>query len=213
MIKAKKGYLASFITTLLAVGLMTQIYAVSPDNFDSNINKAIDNSNITAIMTVNDTGEQIILDAKPIQVTKRSGDSFTVGYEVFAPIGSKLRTSEGSDISDSGATARVSVDYTISSNGEQMRVNKLSGSWKGSNSLYYFSDRLCGVSSGGYWGAKSMEKRPTSDTFSYTTGWGYTDRISGDIGAHAWSEAVGWIAGMENSGGITLNIQFSFGGL
>lgn len=179
------------------------------------ISKVIEQTTASAIMTNTVTGEKVVLEVKPVSIVKTNSlgnDTFTVGYEVFAPISTGITpfSSEGGTKTKSGATAKLNVDYTLNTAGDQIKVTKLYGGWSGTSSLYYFTDRLCAVTSGMGTGGKQLEKEPTSNSFSYSTGWGYNDRIGGDIGPHAWSDVVAWIAGMESSGGIAITVQFAF---
>ncbi|MBS2771132.1 hypothetical protein KFV09_06175 [Anoxybacillus rupiensis] len=181
-------------------------------------------------ITNNQTGETKVLDPTTanhdakINSIQSKDKSKVVGYEVFVPIeNSNSSDSENkgdsnpSDVSlldvtggsktAGGVTAKLNVDYDISSNGEKIRLNKVYGSWTPSDSMYYLTDRKVEAHSGAVWG-NNLSKTPTSNTFSYTTGWGYNYFAGGQGSPRAWSSAIIHITGMSATYTITLEITY-----
>ncbi|MEA5017105.1 MAG: hypothetical protein VB009_00130 [Erysipelotrichaceae bacterium] len=119
--------------------------------------------------------------------SEKGVNAFTVGYEVFVQVeNDNSKASGGTTQQKSGATATMSVTFYTSN--EQIRVANFSGGWVGTSDLYYFNNRLAGVSSG-FWGCTTTIY-PTSNTFSQNTGWGYVNYTLGDMGPWAWSGAT-----------------------
>ncbi|EJS63375.1 hypothetical protein ICY_05352, partial [Bacillus cereus BAG2X1-3] len=106
-----------------------------------------------------------------------SNQSKVVGYDVFVPIktpnSSKITPLDdtGGSKNEGGVTARLNVNYDVSTNGEQIKLNKVYGSWTPSSSMYYLTNRTVNAHSGAVHG-NNLVNYPTSNTFSYTTGWG-----------------------------------------
>ncbi|RJS50192.1 hypothetical protein CJ483_23370 [Bacillus sp. PK3_68] len=55
---------------------------------------------------------------------------------------------------------------------------------------------------------KSLSKAPTSNTFSYTTGWGYNFFATGQASSRAWSSAKVHITGMTTT--HTISLEFTY---
>lgn len=172
-------------------------------------------SEIYAKITIknNETGEQKVVKAEvtPSVMTRSVDGSIDAGCDIYIPIdsGISLYTDEGGSKSSGGVTAKLNVNYNLSANNEQIKVNRLYGSWVPDSNNYTLSDRVAAVHSGVISG-KKLEKYPTSNSFSYTTGWGYNDRaLSTDAGPRAWSEATIHVIGMTATHDIT--VEFTFG--
>lgn len=175
-------------------------------------------SNDVSISITNDeTGETKFispLDSKNTMranTIKANNGSIEVGYEVFVPIeipdASVSYSSKGGQQNEAGVTAKLNVDYDVSGNNEKVRLNKLYGSWTPSSSLYSLTNRSVGAHSGVPYG-KRISKDPTSNSFSYTTGWGYNDRLWGDSAPRAWSSAKINISGMTAT--YTIKVEFTY---
>lgn len=176
---------------------------------------AIDRTAQATITIINnETGETEIIRA-PVKVgstssTRSENGSIDEGCEVFIPIdsGISLYDEEGGTKTTGGVTATIHANYDLSSNNEQIRVNKIYGNWKPSSNIYTLSDREAGVNSGFGWG-QSLNKYPTSNSFSYTTGWGYNDRAtSEDVAPRCWSGATIHVVGMTATHDIYLEVPF-----
>ncbi len=98
-------------------------------------------------------------------------------------------------------TASISINYDRQ--GDKIRVNKVYGSWKPATSMIEISKREVHYGDGVPLGGKSDHRYPTSNSFSYTTGWGWVDwyPASSDAmsGARAFSSAVVSVPGMSGS--------------
>ncbi|MCQ4936350.1 hypothetical protein [Anaerotignum propionicum] len=202
------------LCSTLTLGLAVQSFASSNDAISQgSIDEAIANTNVVATMTDNVTGEVVALEATKTKVMARSSDSVAVTYEVSLPLalGSNLRSSDSSTKDNDYATASLTAVYTRKddSSGRYIKVSRLYGGWTGNNSLIYFSDRKCGMKDGLF--DNSMSKSPTSNSFSYNTGWGYVDYVDADEGPFMSSSAKVWVSGMEHAGSQTLSIATKFG--
>ncbi|PEA07008.1 hypothetical protein CON38_24890 [Bacillus cereus] len=142
-----------------------------------------------------------------------SNQSKVVGYDVFVPIktpnSSKITPLDdtGGSKNEGGVTARLNVNYDVSTNGEQIKLNKVYGSWTPSSSMYYLTNRTVNAHSGAVHG-NNLVNYPTSNTFSYTTGWGYNYFATGQGSPRAWSSAKINISGMTSTYTIKLEITY-----
>lgn len=100
--------------------------------------------------------------------------------------------------------ANLKITYTLS--GENIRVEKVSGSWTALNGMpITFSNREVMVTNGGllYIDDKTNKYYPTSNSFSYSTGWGYISKYPAitetGTGARAYSEVDASVSGMGNN--------------
>lgn len=116
----------------------------------------------------------------------------------------KTRSSISSEQEKASIRAKLTLTYSIS--GEQIKVSKISGFWECIDNNYSmtFSNREVNVNDGRPLNTgKVMEKHPTTNSFSYDTGWGYVQYYpnSSDAmsGARGYSEATGSIDGMGGS--------------
>lgn len=134
-----------FVSTL-AISFLS-LAAISSVNAEEMI---AESSSPEAKVTLTDevTGEVTYLEAKQVSTTPKlsrslfsnNGDIIEeVEYEVFVPIpdGSiSSRTSGSNSKNFGGVTAKVQLDYSLNSKGDQITVSKLSGSWKPSSNIY-----------------------------------------------------------------------------
>lgn len=214
--QSMKKMTTTLILFSIIMSLSSPIYADSLSTSNEYlINQAIENTSAMAKITDNVTGEEIILEATIVNIeqlsSSRNSDSqFSVSYEVEVPLNLLSRVSAGFNGDNDYATANVTAVYSIHSTGELIRVERIHGGWSVSNSIFYLTDRSCGASSGGM--QYSISKYPTSNSFNYSTGWGYVDRVGGDLGPHVWSDVEVWVSGMEAAGSKNLNLLYGFGG-
>lgn len=95
--------------------------------------------------------------------------------------------------------ARIDITYNHRNNKQDIQITKFTGSWTPENSLMLVSNRTAAVTDGTGLGVeKVLRYTPTSNTFSYNTGWGYVSwypdtNISGPRGN---SEATVTATGM-----------------
>ena len=142
-------------------------------------------------------------------------EGLEVGYDVFVPVniptssGSGMTTADtdGSSKTAGGVTAKLYVNYDVSTNNEKVRLNKVYGSWTPSSSMYSLSNRYVEAHSGTIYG-KTIVKKPTSNSFSYPTGWGYNYRALGQASPRAWSSAKISISGMTST--YTIKVEFTY---
>ena len=109
---------------------------------------------------------------------------------------------------NSGVTANMAVNYDYDKTNNLLRVNSVSGSWTPSSSYYYLGNREVGAHAGSP-NKLVLNKYPTTNTYSYTTGWGYVPRYWDTFSARAWSEADIYISGMSGTAGH-ITVEFTF---
>ncbi len=186
---------------------------------------------VKVTVTNNETGETTVLDPiksigsiekknsiKINSIQSVDNESVVEGHEVFIPIEritkkplgdiTPFDTGSGSKTAG-GVTARLSVNYDLANTSTQqkIRLNKVYGSWTPSSSMYYLTDREVDAHSGSIHG-KTISKEPTSNSFSYLTGFGYNVYATGQSSPRAWSSAISRISGMTATYTITLDITF-----
>lgn len=124
---------------------------------------------------------------------------------LISPLADQGQTKDTADVS-----AKVSLNYDYDGSTNKIRINKLHGFWTPLNSFIQIDNRVTGCHDGlppPY--GRSITKYPTSNTFSYNTGWGYVDFLPGYppvSGVRAYSEARVIIPGMGS--GYTFTIDF-----
>lgn len=209
--------------------LLTSTSYASSNLSDSMI---LDANKIKISITNDQTGETTVLD--PIETqnnikinsvdtkssiknnsSKFNDDSVVVGYDVFIPIensnssGITPMDSSGGSKTSGGVTATLNVDYSLRTNNNQqeIRLNKVYGSWTPSANMYYLSNRKVDAHSGSVWGS-SISRIPTSNSFTYNTGFGYNYYATGQASPRAWSSAKVHISGMTAT--HTINLEFAY---
>lgn len=219
MIKIKKILNLSLISfALLIFGILSTNTVSAKENV-----QASKNSNVEITITNDKTGETTKLDPEdstnsvsvsPLNsgVNSKQGENLT-GYDVFIPIdkSSNLVTpyaEDGSSKKSGGVTARLWVGYNWNSSSGKLKLKTVRGNWTPSSNIYSVSNRKAiaqnGVLPGT--GLKKLTKRPTINSFSYATGWGYQSVPTGQDGAMAESTAKIKVSGMS---GIshTINVR------
>lgn len=219
--KLKKVYGTLFLASVL----LFFVFLNSPISFAESTKDIIS-------VTDNVTGETIFLDEKDIEIKKIEHEIKSVpysnssadvnrlniveGYEIFIPEEKlNLNTSispfstESGSKNEGGVSAVLKVDYDVNSTNEKVRLNKVYGSWTPKSSNYKLSERMVTAHSGVIWG-KKITKYPSSNSFSYKTGWGYNDRVFDYNSApRAQSSAKITIVGMSGSS-HTIKINFVY---
>lgn len=176
------------------------------------------NNQVKISVTNDQTGETTLLnpietkDLIEVNSIKSDKESIEVGYDVFIPL-EKLYSSDiipfidaGGSKNQGGVTARLNANYDV--RGNDIRVNRVWGSWSPNSSIYYLSNRNVYAHAGSFMG-NNLSRSPDSNTFSYITGWDWNPRLSGDGAARAWSDAKVHVSGMEGST-YTIEVDFSF---
>lgn len=175
---------------------------------------------------INDqTGEKTQLNVKDVSPTEDLLNQFqlrsfsdetnlTKTYEVFTEIPDGTITtfdSSGGNKTGGGVTAKINVNYDISGTdkNKDIRVNSYNGSWTPSSKLYVVGSRVSGVHSGLITGGKNRQDKPTSNSFSYKTGWGYNVLIKGGNSPRAWMDCKISVSGMSGTS-YTLSLEVTF---
>ena len=169
-----------------------------------------ENISIEARMTNLKTGEIVNLDTVELLDIKQNGskclsatdtENRTLGVKVETKL-QKSRVTAGDSETGGGVDSYLYVDYSLKkSNGIQyIRVDRIRGSWNPSSTYITMSGRAVDYGDGKMIGGNEGHKKPTSNTFSYTTGWGYTEYLPATdySGARAYSCATASMSGGAN---------------
>lgn len=130
--------------------------------------------------------------------------------EGINPLGSIDTTTEHGDFE---AYLKITYDTSGTTTQPKMRVNTVEGHWKclATHFSASFQNREVLVKQGNWLTDSNctLVKRPTSNTFKYTTGWSYVSDLpkTDYSGVHARSTAKAVISGM--GGGYTLEANLS----
>lgn len=209
------------ICAIFIYGLLTTGTSYASDN--SSDEGALLHDKVKISLINNETGEVSYIDTKGTNITPMTqmntktinpySAAIVEGYNVYIPIeslessGIIPRDIQGGQTTSGGVTAKLYVDYDTNATNEQVRLNKVYGSWTPSDSMYTVTTRKVNAHSGVGTG-KSLAKTPTTNSFSYTTGWGYNYRVGGDAVPRAWSSAVIKISGMTAT--HTIKVEFTY---
>lgn len=172
------------------------------------------------------TNEIIEYDIADEQVTSSISDQnmktgeqkveYDMTLKLPADNGIMLCDSVTNEQEESSIRAKIKLTYSWANNKNDIKISNVSGSWECTSSKYYmsFSNRTVGVNDGRPLGTgKSITEHPTSNTFSYNTGWGYVQynpqSTTAMTGPRAYSEATGSINGMGGSYTIFVTVDIN----
>lgn len=161
----------------------------------------------TAVLTNTDTGEKsfvpINLAESSIKKTSDSSQCFTEKATVYFKISNGEIQPCYSDTSISETDVKATIKITYNRSSDKIQVTNVSGSWIPDNSQIQKSNRSVDYGDGGPLSSgHSAHQKPTSNSFSYTTGWPWvtwypasSDAMSG---ARAYSTATVSVTGMSS---------------
>ena len=172
------------------------------------------------------TNEIIEYDIADEQVTSSISDQnmktgeqkveYDMTLKLPADNGIMLCDSVTNEQEESSIRAKIKLTYSWANNKNDIKISNVSGSWECTSSQYSmsFSNRTVGVNDGRPLGTgKSITEHPTSNTFSYNTGWGYVQynpqSTTAMTGPRAYSEATGSIDGMGGSYTIFVTVDIN----
>ncbi len=172
------------------------------------------------------TNEIIEYDIADEQVTSSISDQnmktgeqkveYDMTLKLPADNGIMLCDSVTNEQEESSIRAKIKLTYSWANNKNDIKISNVSGSWDCTSSTYSmsFSNRTVGVNDGRPLGTgKSITEHPTSNTFSYNTGWGYVQynpqSTTAMTGPRAYSEATGSIDGMGGSYTIFVTVDIN----
>ncbi|WP_306978403.1 hypothetical protein [Alkalibacillus salilacus] len=218
------------LITSISLATLTLLFSVNTIIADDSEKESTDDlENVEISITNNETGEVTHMDSKDEGVEVEStgnansdGDigtlsnsSKTKGYDVFIPIPNEDENSDSEQITtqstsgrtetSGGVTAKLNVDYDVSIDNEQVRLNRVFGSWDSENYLDIIGREVT-AHSGSLTGNK-INRTPLYNRFSYTTGWDYNDRLVGDLAPRAWSTAN---VSVQGGGSFTVEVEFTY---
>ncbi len=206
----KKGLIS--ICLVLAMCLSLYMPAGATNIADEETSNKQNEFSLT--LTNDTTGEVQVINATRMtsnMLTRSANSEVTVGYSAFVPIPTyaTLSTTQPGGKSDgSGVSVLFYVVYTISTNHEKIKVSRIYGSWTPTSNLYAISNREVGMHAG-LDSPGTLLKYPSSNSFDYSTGWGYCNFVTaGDASPYAWADATISVYGM--SGTHSLTVGFSF---
>lgn len=172
------------------------------------------------------TNEIIEYDIADEQVTSSISDQnmktgeqkveYDMTLKLPADNGIMLCDSVTNEQEESSIRAKIKLTYSWANNKNDIKISNVSGSWECTSSKYSmsFSNRTVGVNDGRPLGTgKTITEHPTSNTFSYNTGWGYVQynpqSTTAMTGPRAYSEATGSINGMGGSYTIFVTVDIN----
>ena len=172
------------------------------------------------------TNEIIEYDIADEQVTSSISDQnmntgeqkveYDMTLKLPADNGIMLCDSVTNEQEESSIRAKIKLTYSWANNKNDIKISNVSGSWECTSSQYSmsFSNRTVGVNDGRMLGTgKSITEHPTTNTFSYNTGWGYVQynpqSTTAMTGPRAYSEATGSIDGMGGSYTIFVTVDIN----
>ncbi len=146
-----------------------------------------------------------------------NSDELEIEYDVTfgIPIDDNkiARDSDLTEHEEAFVRAVLKITYYMSNSNEEIKVTNVSGSWEctSSNIPMSFSSREVGVNDGIPLNMGNyFVKYPTTDSFSYNTGWGYVEYYPASMdamsGARAYSEVTASIYGMGGSQTISASV-------
>jgi hypothetical protein len=181
---------------------------------------------VKVTVTNNETGEVRVAEEYIEKVSSIQTNTFTIqsddsvnydaGFDVFVPIEDEDEemiitpfANKGSTKTSGGVTARVSANYDIRNNGQEIRVNKMMGGWTPSHSMYIVEGKKASVTNGAGQG-KRLNSTFASNVrgFEVPTGWGYNYFIGGDASPRAWTNAVVRVSGMNGTHNLEVEVLF-----
>lgn len=157
-------------------------------------------------VTSDDVIGQVPFKVETASVESLGENEYVADYKIFVPFpGSEIKpfdsTSQEQD--NNGLTTKIKITYYFKPAVGEIKITAVSGSWYGSLTGVELKNREVGVTDGvGVLGVGSESYRwyPTSDTFSYETGWDYVTYMPHDTtlmtGPRAYAEVDYRIPGM-----------------
>ena len=198
------------ITVLLMITMLMSICvpAFAMNAQDTNNQNLFLEARITNL----ETGE--VVNLEPVEISSvekasilntRAGNgsetSNTIGVKVNA-VFPQSRLTDLDGVTGGGVDAYLYVDYSAKteSGTKYVRVDRVRGSWTPSSPYIIMSGRAVDYGDGEVIGGNSAHQTPTSNSFSYTTGWDYTlyYPATNYSGARAYSCATASMSGGSN---------------
>ena len=157
-------------------------------------------------------GEQVNYEVVSASTQEIDENQYTSSYEIFVPIDDPSIIQPFSSLeqnkNDNGIIATLKITYFLRNNGQEIKLTNISGSWKSSSTSISIEtkDREVAITDGsgvGGVGSKTLRWYPSSNTFSYNTGWDYVAYmphiIEAMTGPRGFSEIYYRITGMGST--------------
>lgn len=183
----KQKYLLLVLTLLLRLMLPMQAGAkeIKDDSFMINGTAKLTNLETGAVQEVE------LTEINELSKVCLGGNNYEQSIETTFKIPSNSKSNGGTYKDNGDVYATITLNYNYLSGTDQIKINTLSGSWTPENTFIVIDNRKTGCHDGVPYG-NSITRYPTSNTFSYNTGWGYVDFYPGYppiSGVRAYSEA------------------------
>lgn len=158
-------------------------------------------------------------DVQNIELTDNELNTFNVekignNYNQSVNVNFKIpqigvMSDDGTDKGNGDVSANLSLNYDYDQSQGTIRINRLYGYWVPSNQFIMVDSRATGCHDGRPVGGKSLTKYPSSNSFSYSTGWGYVTYYPPEnlfSGPRAYSDARIIVPGMGSGYMLNLNL-------
>lgn len=152
-------------------------------------------------------------DSATYNLTNSYAEEVEIEFDIPELKDKMSRSSSDSSNNHGDFVAYLKINYQTSGTASlpTIKVTSVSGNWKCNATSYTarFENREVLVKQGNWLYDDTLVKYPTSNSFSYSTGWGYVDDLpkTDYSGVYAFSTAKAIINGM--GGGYTLNVSIT----
>ncbi|WP_067842040.1 hypothetical protein [Amphibacillus sediminis] len=173
---------------------------------------------VNSLLTNNHTNQ--LEDATTITelttIKENEDGTITESYEVDVAIPQfhfRPMDSVGGSKTEGYVKASLDITYFLRDKKSEIKITKFSGKWEPQQSYMKVSNRVASVNDGRGLFSKTIRKRPTSNSFSYNTGWDYVTYVphSTDLytGPRGYTEATLKPEGMGGSYNLFLTVNVS----
>lgn len=187
---------------------------ISPISVEALEKEENKHNDVIAVVTNMDTKQKMIVIPTEVHKTlKRNGKEqkdFSKEYEVELELPIyKMSTRASDSIGKTATKKRVKITgkfYYQTKSPDMVKVTSCSGSWKPATSTIYMTGREVVLHGGD---GQHMKKKPTKNSFSYKTGWGFKPYVpqSSISGTGMIMTAVARVSGMTAKSEVQLHIS------
>ncbi len=196
------------LVNVAIIALLTPWLATTP-SFAAPSNDAPPPPHVSARIINDQTGEVTQLETTQTVSVRNGKVTVTVDAESAPSLVSPMREG-GSTAGTKDISAAINVDYDLRASGQEVRLNRVWGSWtKKTSQISIWSREV-------HYGDQNTaghvgHKYPTANSYSYTTGWGWVEHDPqvpiGGAGGRAFSSAKYGISGMAT---FTIEVLVTF---
>ena len=144
----------------------------------------------------------------PKNILNPSEETKTFKADFSIPLSDASRASNSGSTTQQGITAYLTVTYDFRSS-DSVKLSRVNGSWSRSSTLYVLSNRQVVAQVASVLSGPSKTWYPTSNTFSYDTGFGYSQYYPSGVVSFTGGRSfvTVYISGMGGSATVQLNVQ------